>query len=73
MRKKYEIELRTKDSCVPGKLFIKRVIWGEVFGNFNPFFCRYNGKRYLVKSDCGDLSDPFRRDESYAKSFFIEI
>ena len=73
MRKKYEIEVRTKESCIPGKLFIKRVIWGECLGNFNPFFCTYNGKKCLIKSDAGDLSDPFRRDESYIKSFFIEV
>jgi len=45
----------------------------EQCGNFNPIFCTYKGKRHLVHSDEGDLSDPFRRDESYAKSLFISI
>ena len=27
----------------------------------------------LVKSDQGDLSDPFRREESYVQSLFIEV
>ena len=50
---------------------IKRPIWAEQTGNFNPFFCSYKGKRSLIHSDEGDVSDPFRREESYAKSFFI--
>lgn len=51
---------------------IKRKIWAEQIGNFNPFFCRHNGKRRLIESDEGDVSDPFRREESYAKSFYIQ-
>lgn len=52
---------------------VERATWNEQIGNFNPIFCRYKGKRTLVHSDEGDLSDPFRRTENYAKSFFIEI
>ncbi len=52
---------------------IKRKLWGEPFGNFNPIFCRYKGRRYLVHSMAGDLSDPFRRDESYLTNLYIEI
>ena len=61
---------------------IKRVIWGESVERFflsgiphyKPLlFCRYNKMRVLVKSDAGDVSDPFRRDESYSKSFYIEV
>lgn len=48
-------------------------VWGEQIGNFNPFFCHYMGKRCLVLSDGGDVSDPFRRKESYADTFFIEL
>ncbi len=51
---------------------ITRKLRAEAIGNFNPVFCTYAGKSVLVHSDAGDLSDPFRRDESYAKSFFIE-
>jgi len=52
---------------------INRKPWLESIGNFNPMFCRYNGKRTLVHSDGGDLSDPFRADQSYLKTLFIEI
>ena len=52
---------------------IDRALRAEQIGNFNPIFCTYKGKRTLVHSDEGDLSDPYRRDESYAKSFFIKI
>jgi len=52
---------------------IQRKPWMESCGNFNPIFCRYQGKRYLVKSDEGDLSDPFRADESYLQTLYIEV
>lgn len=52
---------------------IYRKPWAEQIGNFNPFFVRYKGKRTLLFSDAGDLSDPFRRTEQYANSFFIEV
>lgn len=53
---------------------INRVLYAEQIGNFNPVFCRYdNNKRCLVYSDAGDVSDPFRREEGYSKSFFIKI
>jgi hypothetical protein len=42
-------------------------------GNFNPLFCTYNGKKYLVQSECGDLSDPFRREESWLEKLFIKL
>lgn len=50
---------------------IARKPWLEQIGNFSPMFCRYNHKRTLVHSDEGDLSDPFRRNENYSKTFFI--
>ena len=52
---------------------IKRKCWAEAIGNFNPIFCRYKGERWLVKSREGDISDPFRRDESYLNSLYIEV
>jgi hypothetical protein len=52
---------------------VKLTLRAEQCGNFNPIFCKYKGKRTLVHSDEGDLSDPFRREESYAKSLFISI
>lgn len=81
MKKRYEISVREKGTfCdykfVPGKEIkkIKRVLYSEQIGNFNPIFCRYNNNpRCLVKSEQGDLSDPFRREESYAETFYIEV
>jgi len=52
---------------------ISRVLRAEQIGNFNPFFCTYKRKRTLVKSDAGDLSDPFRRELDYLKALFIEV
>jgi len=52
---------------------IRRTLWAESIGNFNPVFCRFRGKRTLVQSKCGDLSDPFRRDESYLDILYIEV
>lgn len=52
---------------------ITRVMWAEAIGNFNPMFCTYKHKRTLVQSDEGDLSDPFRRDETYADTLYIEV
>ncbi len=52
---------------------IKRKLWAEQIGNFNPLFCTFNKKRNLVKSDDGDLSDPFRREQNYVNSLYIEV
>lgn len=70
--KKYLINVKFKPT---GKIIktIKRAIRSEQIGNFCPLFCTYLGKQRLVKSEEGDLSDPFRRQESYAESFFIEV
>jgi len=65
--KKIKIEVRSN-----GKIeIIFRVLRCEQIGNFCPIFCTYKGKRTLVFSDEGDLSDPFRRDETYTDSLFI--
>jgi len=42
-------------------------------GNFSPLFCRYLGKKYLVRSEAGDLSDPFRRNCGYLDRLFIYV
>jgi len=52
---------------------IERKVWAEAIGNFNPIFCRYNKKRTLVHSEAGDVSDPFRREESYLSSLYINV
>lgn len=52
---------------------VTRTIRAEQIGNFSPIFCTYKGKRTLVNSEAGDLSDPFRRTENYVKTFFIVI
>lgn len=69
--KKQLIQVRSKQTGKTVNL-IKRVINFESIGNFNPGFVRYNGRRFLVNSDEGDLSDPFRANESYLTSLFIE-
>ena len=62
---------RTDQFSVVGT--IQRKLRAEQIGNFNPLFCTYKGnKRTLVHSDKGDLSDPFRREESYLTKLFIE-
>ena len=50
---------------------IQRKVWVESIGNFIPVFCRYQNKIHLVHSLKGDLSDPFRADESYLDSLYI--
>ncbi len=73
---KQTIEVREKGTFAgPGPLIetIKRKLIAESIGNFNPMFCRYKGDRYLVSSKEGDLSDPFRRDDSYLKTLYIEV
>lgn len=80
MLKRYPIQVRlyapgvshyaSKDFTVVET--IERVLRAEQIGNFNPLFCRYaNNPRVLVLSDEGDVSDPFRREESYSGSFYI--
>ena len=68
---KHLIEVRNK---LTGRTVnqIRRVIRFEQIGNFCPGFIRYSGKDHLVKSTEGDLSDPFRRNESYETSLYIE-
>ena len=51
---------------------IRRVLRAEQIGNFNPIFCTYRRKKYLVSSSGGDLSDPLRRSQDYLKSLYIE-
>jgi hypothetical protein len=71
--KKYSIQVREKGT---GKVIetIQRILRSEQIGNFCPMFCTYKGNtRCLVQSDAGDLSDPFRREESYETSLFIEV
>ncbi len=51
---------------------IQRKVYGDTLGNYNRFACRYHGKTHLVHSDKGDIGDPFRADESYLETLFIE-
>lgn len=64
-----------KSYGVPGKVItvIKRVLVAESMGNFNPVFCTYKGKRYLVHSRMGDLSDPFRATKEYLNTLYFEV
>ena len=52
---------------------IRLVLRAEQIGNFNPVFCTYKGRKCPVLSSDGDISDPFRREDSYLTSLYIEI
>ena len=69
--KKVRIEVLDKSGKLIEVIYCKT--WMESIGNFNPMFCRYNGRRTLVQSKEGDISDPFRRGESYLNSLYITI
>lgn len=75
LKLKIEVRRKGKHYGEPGELIetIFRKPWCEAIGNFNPMFCRYKGKRELVSSKEGDLSDPFRREENYLKMLYIEV
>ena len=51
---------------------IHRKLYVDQLGNFNRIACRYKGQTFLVNSDAGDIGDPFRADDSYAESLFID-
>lgn len=70
--KKHSIQVRDKATKTVLST-VKRKIWMESIGNFCPVLCTYKGKRTLVNSEEGDVSDPFRRTDEYANSFFIEV
>lgn len=71
--KKYKIEVReyapgqNHHSSTDFKLIetIERSLRLEQCGNFSPIFCTYKGEEYLVVSDDGDTSDPFRAESTY--------
>ncbi len=69
--KKHEIGVLDGNSHLYA--IIKRKLKFEAIGNFCPAFATYKGKEYLVKSDEGDLSNPFRADNSYLKSLYITV
>jgi hypothetical protein len=52
---------------------ICRRVYAMACGNFAPVYCRYNRRTYLVHSEAGDISDPFRADASYLETLFIDI
>ena len=70
--KKYPVEVIFKPT---GKAIarVSRRLHTEQIGNFSPIFCTFQGKSRLVKSRSGDLSDPFRREDSYLNSLYIEV
>jgi len=76
-KEKQIVQVRVKGARYgePGAVIktIKRKVWLECIGNFNPMFCRYNKKRCLVNSLDGDISDPFRREKSYLRTLYIEV
>ena len=83
MSKKYTIQVRKVDagfslydSSAPFTVVesVQRAIRSEAIGNFNPCFCSYKeDRRCLVHSEQGDMSDPFRREDSYLTTLYIRI
>ena len=83
MAKRFKIQVRQVapgyslfDSNAPYTVVetIERVLYAEQCGNFNPVFCSYkNCHRTLVHSEHGDISDPFRRDDTYLTSLYIRV
>ena len=71
MRERYRIQVRFRNSQKTE--MIHRVLKQEAIGNFCPIFCTYLGEMYLVKSEAGDLSDPFRREHNYLNNLFILV
>lgn len=79
--KKHNIQVR-KYARKSGHLFgdkpestaetIVRKIARDSLGNFNRMACRYKGQTFLVHSDAGDIGDPFRANESYLETLFID-
>jgi len=69
------VHLKGEKFGEPGEFIetIRRVLRAEAVGNFNPIYCTYRGKKMLVSSKKGDLSDPLRRDKTYLESLYIEI
>lgn len=69
---KYQVQVRKTDGTVVETVNV--ALRAEAIGNFNPIFCTYKGDdRHLVKSDEGDLSDPFRRTEQHLDTLHIII
>jgi hypothetical protein len=52
---------------------VSRCLYARACGNFNPVYCRYQRNTYLVHSEAGDISDPFRADSSYLDTLFIDL
>ena len=75
--KRYAVEVRKKGEKFgePGELIesIKVQLRSKSIGNFNPIYCTYKSKEHVVNSREGDLSDPFRRNDGYLKTLYIEV
>jgi hypothetical protein len=65
--------LTSGDSKAKVIAVIKRKIWAEVIGNFNPIFCRYKLKRTQVHADGVDISDPFRMTDDQLQKPYISV
>ena len=70
MAKKFKIDVMLGKARIET---ISRVLTGKAIGNFNPIYCRYQKREHLVMSREGDLSDPFRRDDSYLEKLYIQV
>lgn len=74
-RRNYTVRARHKIEVREGNVVLKticRVLVAEQIGNFSPIFARFQGNDHQVHSDEGDVSDPFRRKESYLTTLYIK-
>ncbi len=67
--KKSTIQVRHPDGTTE---LIRRKLHVDQVGNFNRIACRYRKQTFLVHSELGDLGDPFRANQSYLDSLYIE-
>ena len=51
---------------------IYRYLYTEPVGNFVLTACRFQGNTHIVKSELGDVTDPFRLTAEYLDHLYIE-
>ena len=70
MKKRYSVAVYSDGKLIKS---VDRVLYFEQIGNFNPCFTIFSGYPRLVHSFRGDMSDPFRRDNSYLDHLYINL
>lgn len=68
---KSKFAIKIKHNNIFSGEIVKRAVKCEQVSNFDLITCVYKGEKYVVYSDVGDLSDPFRRNNTYLDSLYI--